>query len=566
MSRLGKTGATAGRQAVQARTTSAVTSASTTPDATTALGAPGHTRDARSELFLTGTGAFPVEDSFHEAVGDRADRTNTLARTIALEEDGVDWLTDFVRWARGEGNMRAIGLVIAVEATAARIEAGLDAGTRHLARAAIGRADEAGTLLKLWSDTYGKGSSARLPNALKRALADAATAKYDEYNLLKYDTPSADRRFADVLRLARPRPLDGRQEALFRHAVERSLTWVDGVRRTVPEELATVNARAALEAVPTAARRALVREKHGTPFADRLKAAGATWEWLAGWLNDGKGMDADAWSAVIPSMGYMALVRNLRNFEQAGVPGKVLDTVAARIADPAQVAKSRQLPMRFLSAFKEVEGSLRWGWPLEQALTHSLGNVPMLSGRTLILVDLSISMFNEVSERSKLDRWETAAIFGTVLAQRAEHADVVAFGDNSRAVELSPTDSVLTSVRKHFGTRMGGTQTTSAVRTHYRPGFHDRVVILTDEQYSGGVIHSAYNYGYGGHRPIAPTEVVDKATPVYTWNLAGYKVGHGPSGEGNRHTFGGLTDAAFRAIPLIEAGTRGGWPWETATA
>ena len=30
-------------------------------------------------------------------------------------------------------------------------------------------------------------------------------------------------------------------------------------------------------------------------------------------------MDAEAWEAVIPSMGVMALVRNLRNFDQAGI-------------------------------------------------------------------------------------------------------------------------------------------------------------------------------------------------------------------------------------------------------
>ena len=50
--------------------------------------------------------------------------------------------------------------------------------------------------------------------------------------------------------------------------------------------------------------------------------------------------------------------------------------------------------------------------------------------------------------------------------------------------------------------------------------------------------------------------------PLYTWNLAGYRHGHAP-GAPNRHTFGGLTDAAFRMIPLIESGRNGSWPWDT---
>ncbi len=53
---------------------------------------------------------------------------------------------------------------------------------------------------------------------------------------------------------------------------------------------------------------------------------------------------------------------------------------------------------------------------------------------------------------------------------------------------------------------------------------------------------------------------------MYTWNLAGYRPGHGPSGARNRHAFGGLTDAAFRLVPLLEAGANAVWPWERRAA
>ena len=42
--------------------------------------------------------------------------------------------------------------------------------------------------------------------------------------------------------------------------------------------------------------------------------------------------------------------------------------------------------------------------------------------------------------------------------------------------------------------------------------------------------------------------------PVYTWNLVGYRLGHGPSGTANRHTFAGLLRPAFTMIPLLERG------------
>jgi hypothetical protein len=135
-----------------------------------------------------------------------------------------------------------------------------------------------------------------------------------------------------------------------------------------------------------------------------------TWESLAGWLQGP--MDAAARQAVIPSMGYMALLRNLRNFDDAGVPDQLAEQVAARLSDPRQVAVASQLPMRFLSAYRAAP-QLRWAAALETALQESLAQAPALTGRTLVLVDRSGSMFGPVSVRSELTRADAAAVFGT---------------------------------------------------------------------------------------------------------------------------------------------------------
>ena len=95
--------------------------------------------------------------------------------------------------------------------------------------------------------------------------------------------------------------------------------------------------------------------------------------------------------------------------------------------------------------------------------------------------------------------------------------------------------------------RKGGTNTAQAGRRHFRG--HDRVVIVTDEQ------------AWAGWHGADPTAQVPAEVPVYTFNLAGYRYGHGPSGTANRHTFGGLTDAGFAAIPLLEAGRDAHWPF-----
>jgi hypothetical protein len=86
------------------------------------------------------------------------------------------------------------------------------------------------------------------------------------------------------------------------------------------------------------------------------------------------------------------------------------------------------------------------------------------------------------------------------------------------------------------------------------------VVIVTDEQTRPGYLPSNAER-YGGMRETAVDEVVPKNVPVYMWNFSGYTHGAAPSGTTNRHTFGGLSDAAFRVVPLLEAGHSQGWPF-----
>ena len=244
-----------------------------------------------------------------------------------------------------------------------------------------------------------------------------------------------------------------------------------------------------------------------------------------------------------------SLVRNLRNFDDAGVSDETAAQVTGKLTDAEVIARSRMFPFRFLAAYNAAP-SLRWAYPLEKALALSLANVPALAGRTLILVDRSGSMFDTISSRSGLNRADAAALFGAALAVRSEHADLVEFGTASQPVQFRGADSVLKVIGRF--TSMGGTNTADAVRRHLRAGFHSRVVIITDEQAWGG--------WYGGD----PLSAIPADVAAYTWNLAGYQHGHGPSGSANRHTFGGLSDSSFRMIPALEAGRDAKWPWTQA--
>ncbi|MET7457766.1 TROVE domain-containing protein [Streptomyces sp. NPDC005574] len=520
------------KKAAKAQPTSRVTS--TGRVLRTYQGGLGRERDARSELFLLSLANFVSQQTFYETGAARDDRFATLVRELAVSDPF--WTAGLLGWLRGEGNLRTASIVGAAEYVKARLDASATDGpsNRQVVASVLRRPDEPGELLAYWTATYGRN----VPKPVKRGVADAVRRLYSGTSLLKYDTASKGYRFGDILNLVHAVPDPGKpgQGELFRYALDRRHHPDTAVP---PASDPVLVAHRELMALPVAQRRAVVTSAGG---AERLAAAGMTWEALAGWLQGP--MDKEAWEAVIPSMGVMSLARNLRNFDEAGVSDEVAAQVAARISDPAEVARSRQFPFRYLAAHRHAS-SLRWAYPLERALGHSLANVPALPGRTLVLVDRSGSMFySRLSDRSELTRADAAAIFGTALALRAADADLVEFGTSSKRVTFRSGESVL-KILERFGD-LGGTDTVEAVRRHYRR--HDRVLIVTDEQYA-----------YSGHGD--PTEQVPAHVPVYTWNLAGHRAGHGPSGAANRHTFGGLSDAAFKMVPLLEGARDADWPW-----
>jgi hypothetical protein len=527
-------------------------------------GGAGHLRDAKSELFLLSVSNFVGQDAFYEKGGDRDDRYTQLVRSLAIEDPA--WCVDFLRWLRSEGNMRTASLVGAAEFVKGRLDAeaagdlAQDVRTANAAgggwnRQAIGavlqRADEPGEMLGYWTSKYGR----KLPKPVKRGIADAVQRLYNGRTLLKYDTDSKGYRFGDVLNLvhAAPDPAKPWQGDLFKYTLDRR----HGNGADIPETLGVIHYGAWV-------RKRVQEGAVGHLLdADNLRDAGMTWEDALS-LAGSKVDKARLWEAIIPSMGVMALARNLRNFDEAGVSDTVAAQVCARFADPEQVAKSRMFPFRWWAAYKHAP-SLRWAHALEQALNHSLANVPRLPGSTLILVDRSPSMFPgygfSTPNQSDITLAEQAAVFGSALALRAEKPTLVEFGGESKELPVPKGGSVLKLVEQYG--QIDGTDIPTAVKRHWFA--HDRIIIVTDEQTRPGWLPSNMNR-YGGMQETAIDDLVPKSTPVYMWNMAGYKAGAMPSGKSGRHTFGGLTDHAFRMIPLLEAGRDCNWPWASKAA
>jgi hypothetical protein len=522
------------------------------PTLTTHEGGPGFEKKAKTELFLLAVSNMVGEDTFYEKAGDRDSRFRKLIHKVAVADPA--WMLGMVGWLRGEANMRSASLVMAAEAVKARLDhqKAVDSNkgstsvwmtdqgaNRQIIAAALQRADEPGELLAYWTANYGR----KIPKPVKRGVADAVRRLYSEYSLLKYDTASHGWRFADVLDLTHPAPSAPWQGALFQHALDRR----HGRDGEVPEALGMVQLNGAL-------RRSVAANDWEPLLSPELLAkAGMTWEdalSLAGPKVDKRKL----WEALIPTMGYMALLRNLRNFDQAGVSDEVAEQVAKRLTDPEQVAKSRQLPFRFYSAYIEVPSD-RWKHPLGKALDASLVNLPKLPGRTLVLIDTSASMTQcTISEKSKVTAAQAAAVLGIALA-KSQGAEVHGWADSPYQYQLTKGMSALREIEgflKSTGTGGHGTNIPAALRAY---AGHDRVFLLSDMQTVG----SGRNAWVGSD----PGKLIPAHVPLYAYDLQGYRAAALSTVAPNRHQLGGYSDRVLQMVPYLERGEDATWPWET---
>ncbi len=492
------------------------------PVSRTHEGARAYRRDPKSELFLLAVTNMVAEPTFYEGVGRRDRRFADLVHHVTREDP--EWMQRFVPWLRTEANMRSAAAVAAAE----YVKAGGPHG-RKVVASAVARADEPAEILAYWSQEHGR----RFPQPVKRGVADAVRHRYTEYSALKYDGLSRAWRMGDVIELTHPKPAQAWQSDLFRYLLDRR-HHPEAV--VVPEALSKVARRAELEAVPVEHRRGMLRERG----ADLLKEAGATWEWLSGWLPGG--MDAEAWEAVIPSMGYMALLRNLRNFDEATISHQRVRYVQGVLADPERVAGSRQFPYRFWSAYRNVP-SLRWASTLETALELSVRNIPALPGRTLVLTDTSGSMTMPVSGRSKVRHFEVAAMFAAALAAQADEVDLVSFAEGSEKIRFRKHQSVLRTIEK-VESRIGkvGHATFLGAAVDRRFQGHDRVVVFSDMQ---------------THDQLPPLDGVS----VFVFNTGGYQTTPFAVGDKGHYEIGGFTDATFRLMKHLENLREADWPF-----
>ena len=431
------------------------------------------------------------KNSFDSLTGSAKEIVAT-AIEIAKSSDARDLLA-IAHWLRKEGHCRQVPLVLL--AIAAHVENSREF-VRGYAPAIIQRADELVGAYAAYRYLFGKP----IPSALLKGIRDGF-GKFDEYQLIKYNQPGKTPNLKDVI-LQMPDRKPGRP--VSRGMAEFLLNGTIVDRHGVDHS----------ESAPLVAAylKFLDASKHCEAFDDHMQElaenAKATWENVISLF----GGSQKTWTSVFPRMGYMAVLRNIRNMIQAGVPA---DKIAARIADEKSVLRSKQFPFRFVAASNEIS---RMGDisiksrqvildALSIALEFSVKNVGTIPGNSIIMTDCSGSMLNRIAGRSKVDCKTVAATLTAILAKACESPFVYAFGSEMELLDIRKTDSVSSIIKSILSAQVGG------ATYAYKPFYHavknglkaDRIVLLSDMQCYGVApyFYSDYQRRIGANLSVA---------------------------------------------------------------
>jgi 60 kDa SS-A/Ro ribonucleoprotein len=431
-----------------------------------------------------------------------------------------DFVANLAEYIRSDMYLRSVPMVMLVSL------AQRGALKRQSVSRVVQRPDEITELLAIWQAVSGRSALKKMPNALKKGIGDCFN-KFDAYGFRKYNRGGKGAvTFLDAMRLTHPSP----------RSEEQNLTFQAIKNGTLP---------------PIETWETMISAAGSDPAAKRK-----AWEHL---------IDQGA-----KGLPYMAALRNIRNVLQAGVSGAHVQKLVAELTDPNLIAKSKQFPFRWHSAFKMLREELQsMGSPyfkavmdaLEKAIVTSVENIPgfaeIQNDRFLIACDTSGSMEHAFSTNSSVRLYEIALTLGLLLQQKLNFVTIGAFGEGWKVYPPSPV--VLSAV----GTTVGRIGDVGHATNGYKvvkwaretKTVYDYIVLFSDMQLWN-------SSGYGHNRATFAGEWeqykrdVNRDARLVLFDLAGY--GTTPVDAVRKDVFliAGFSEKIFQVLPKLAEGQK----------
>jgi len=293
----------------------------------------------------------------------------------------------------------------------------------------IRRADELTEFLAM----YWQDGKTPLSKQVKLGLANAFR-KFNAYRLAKYNRDNVIK-LRDVLFLCHAKPKDAEQEQTWKKLIDGTLEAPD------------------------------------------------TWEVAL----SGGGDKKESFERLLKEnkLGYMALLRNLRNMADSGVDESL---VFGALQEGARGSKA--LPFRFIAAARSVP---RWEPQIDQAMQLALNGIENLPGKTVLLIDHSGSMNSSMSSKSDLNRFDAACALAILANGISASCRVFVFANDF--AEVAPRNGMALADAIMNSMAWGGTWLGKAVSKVDALAEYDRLIVFTDEQ-SHDVVPNPKGKGY----------------------------------------------------------------------
>lgn len=431
---------------------------------------------------------------FNEAKFYSKDDSSMIATLQRVIKTDPEFVSKLAVYARREFNMRSVAHVL-TGYLAHEVEG--KPYVKDTIRGICLRGDDATELMSFYLNTFGRP----IPNSVRRGI-NAVFAGFDEYTLAKYKGTGKALKMRDLLMLCHPAPKDDTQSDMWRRLLE---------------------------------------DKLATPM---------TWETEL----SAKGNNKETWEGLIDSgkCGYMALLRNARNIINANPDN--IEKFWQTIENPAAVRKSKQLPFRFLSAYREIYrlpgvGSRALD-ALESAVEASIANMPKLPGTTVIAVDVSGSMMTNISSKSSIRCVEIGMMLGLIANRICENGLFYTFDTKIEKHAMSRRTGILDAVVNH-SPHGGGTNMVlpfaMMINEHIKA---DRIIIISDNECNSG-------YSMWGHKTVQTLadeyrRKTNRDLWVHAIDLQGYGTQQFAGPKTN--LIAGWSEKVFNFITLAEQG------------
>lgn len=456
--------------------------------------------DDRTKLVTMALTTMLKEPKFY---GDTTDEMLELAAKLCDAGDG-EFVAKLAVWARTKGNLRSVSH--ALIAVVAHHCSGCTFVRPAVRAIAMMRGDDGTEIIATHKALY--GDKVRWPHAIQNGVRDALEAA-KPYSIAKYQSKNRDMKLRDVLRITHPNAMrDDTTEAMGK--------VVDGTL--------------------------------GMP---------KSWETE---LSE-RGNTKDVWDELIAEnrLGTMAKLRNLRNMIRVGAD---IDPVLMTFMSKEAIEKSRILPFRFHSAYKELEAAglatTKVVRALDAAMRNACANVDGLEGRTAVLIDTSGSMGGCVSYRSVTTCRDIAAVLGAMVVHISDDAWVARFDNDASFIPMTGTSIISDmSMVPEYG---GGTDMASGFRLLMDSGFDaDRVIVISDNEcnHEGGI--RSWRYATGRKTIQSWLEKYRKQVGHDVWCHAIDLQGYGTQQfiGSKTQVLAGWSESVLRFVAMAESGFGG---------